>query len=51
MIPALLSIISFCVLLAEFWAGFAVVDWCGDEKVIEREKSPGLYWFTMAIHT
>jgi hypothetical protein len=51
MIPIILSIVAFCVLVAEFWTGIAVVGWSGDKMVIERRKSPGPYWFTMAIHT
>jgi hypothetical protein len=51
MIPIILSIVAFCVLVAEFWTGIAVVGWSGDNLVIERKRSPGPYWFTMALHT
>ncbi len=46
-----LSLVSSCVLVAEWWSGIAVVGWTGDNMVIEREKSPGPYWFTMTLHT
>jgi hypothetical protein len=51
MIPVVLSIVAFCVLVGEFWTGIAVVGLGGDNMVIEREKSPGPYWFIMALHT
>ena len=50
MIPIILSIVAFCVLVAEFWTGVAVVGLTGDYMVIEREKSASGYWFVMAIH-
>ncbi len=52
MLAICLSIVSSCVLAAEFWAGIAVDGGTfGDDMVVEREKAPGPYWFTMAIHT
>ena len=51
MLAIILAIVAACVLLAELWTGIAVVGWSGDNMVVERSKSPGPYWFTMAIHT
>jgi hypothetical protein len=51
MITIFLSIVAFCVLVAEFWTGFAVIGWSGDNVVIDRRKSPGPYWFMMLLHT
>ncbi len=50
-LPTVLSIVFFCILVAEFWTGFAVVDFSGDDMLIDRRKSPGPYWLMMAIHT
>ena len=49
MLLTILSIVSFGVLVAEFWMGIAVGGWSGE--TIERAASPGPYWFTMALHT
>jgi len=51
MITLALSIAALCILIAEFWTGFAVIGWAGDSAVIDRRKSPGPYWFVMSIHT
>ncbi len=51
MVPVILSIVAICFLVAEFWSGIAVLGWNGDHMVVFREKSPGPYWFTMALHT
>ena len=51
MIPIILSVVAFCVLVAEFWTGNAVVGLSGEDMLIEREKSPSSYWFMMALHT
>jgi hypothetical protein len=50
MIPTILSIVASFVLVAELWTGIAVVGVSGDDMFVEREKSPGPYWFTMTIH-
>ena len=51
MIPIILSVVAFCVLVAEFWTVNAVVGLSGEDMLIEREKSPSSYWFMMALHT
>ena len=51
MVPTILSIAAFCFLVVEFWSGMAVTGLSGDHMVVCREKSPGPYWFTMALHT
>jgi hypothetical protein len=37
--------------LLELWTGCAIAGWTGDKSVIERAKSPGPYWFVMALQT
>lgn len=51
MIPTLISIVSFGILVAEFWTGIAVGGLSGDQMVVERAKQPGPYWCIMAVHT
>ncbi len=50
-LPTVLSIVFFCILVAEFWTGFAVIGFSGDDMLIDRKKSPGPYWLVMAIQT
>ena len=35
----------------ELFTGCALVGWSGDNVVVEREKAPGPYWFTVALHS
>ena len=51
MLALILTLVSVCILVAEFWTGIAVVGWQGDQPILERSKSPGPYWFTMILHT
>jgi hypothetical protein len=50
-LTVVLSIVAFCVLVAEFWTGFAVGGFGDGEMITNREESPRQYWFTMALHT
>ncbi|MDP1561588.1 MAG: hypothetical protein Q8M16_09345 [Pirellulaceae bacterium] len=33
----------------ELFTGFAVIGWAGDFMVVQKEKSPGPYWFAIII--
>ena len=35
--------------LLELWTGCAIAGWTGDRSIIQRSKSPGPYWFVMAL--
>lgn len=43
----LFSIVVICL---ELYAGCAVIGWTGDRMVVERDKSPGPYWFAIILH-
>ena len=50
MLTLVLGTISLLILVAELWLGIAVTGWQGDDLYVERVKSPGPYWLTMAMH-
>ena len=37
------------VLALQLFSGFAVIGWTGDYMMVEKEKSPGPYWFAIAL--
>lgn len=45
-----ISVFSLFIIALELLTGFAVIGWAGDSMVVEREKSPGPYWFTIVLH-
>lgn len=47
----LVAVAPFVVIGLELCSGCAVMGWTGDRMVVEREKSPGPYWFSIALHT
>ena len=49
-ITIILWIVTLLTLFAELWLGIAVTGLQGDSPFVEREKSPGPYWFVMACH-
>jgi hypothetical protein len=51
MLSILVCVGCLCFVGAELWTGIAVMGWTGDFATVERAKSPGPYWFTMALHT
>ncbi|WDQ16666.1 hypothetical protein [Rhodopirellula sp. P2] len=44
---------AFALLLIglELFTGCAMLGWAADKMVVEREKSPGPYWFAIALHS
>ena len=44
-------IFSLLIIVMELLTGCALVGWSGDNVVVEREKAPGPYWFTVALHS
>ena len=50
-VPAILGVIAIATYILQLWTGIAVAGWAGDQSLIEREKSPGPYWFVMALQT
>ena len=47
----LVAVVPFVVIGLELYSGCAVIGWTGDRMVVERRKSPGPYWFSIALHT
>lgn len=47
-VMALLLAATFAM---ELWFGIAVMGWSGDRAIVHRDKSPGPYWFVMAVQT
>ncbi len=45
-----LSGFSACIICLELLTGFALIGLAGNEMLVEREKSPGPYWFAIALH-
>ena len=45
-----LSGCSACIICLEPLTGVALIGLAGDEMLVEREKSPGPYWFAIALH-
>lgn len=41
---------SVFIIAIELYTGCAIIGWTGDNMVIEREKSPGPYWFAVILH-
>lgn len=50
-IPAFLFCMLIITYLLELWSGFAFSGWASKNMLVEREKSPGPYWFIMALQT
>ena len=50
-VQAILGVIAIATYLLQLWTGIAVAGWAGDQLFVEREKSPGPYWFVMALQT
>ncbi|MEM1070981.1 MAG: hypothetical protein AAGI63_18895 [Planctomycetota bacterium] len=50
---ALIAIAALAVAtyILQLWTGIAVAGWSGEQSLIEREKSPGPYWFVMTLQT
>lgn len=46
-----LGFFSLFVLVLELYLGVAILGWVGDKMIVEREKSPGPYWFAIALHS
>ncbi|MEM7782890.1 MAG: hypothetical protein AAF939_13760 [Planctomycetota bacterium] len=44
------TIFALFVIGLELFTGFAMIGWTGDYMVVEREKSPGPFWFTIILH-
>lgn len=49
--PPILAIAVVATYVLELWTGIAVAGWSGDYSLVEREKSPGPYWFVMILQT
>lgn len=45
------SLFSVFIIGLELFTGCALIGWAGDNMVIEREKSPGPYWFAIVLHS
>ncbi len=50
MIGIAVGLFLFFVIGLELYTGFAFLGWAGDNRVVEREKSPGPYWFAISFH-
>lgn len=50
-VPTILAIIAVATYILQLWTGVAVAGWSGDKSLIQRELSPGPYWFVMALQT
>ncbi|MCC9645282.1 hypothetical protein LOC71_23635 [Rhodopirellula sp. JC740] len=35
----------------ELFLGVAMLGWSADKMIVEREKTPGPYWFAIVLHT
>ena len=44
------ALFAIFLLALELILGVAFVGWYGDNMVVEREKQPGPYWFTVVLH-
>ncbi len=49
--PPILAVVAVATYVLQLWTGVAVAGWAGDQSLIEREKSPGPYWFVMILQT
>ena len=47
-----IAFIAFAIFIIaiELFTGCAIIGWTGDNMVVEREKSPGPYWFAVILH-
>ncbi len=43
------GIFAAFMIALELFTGFAVIGWAGDFMVVQKEKSPGPYWFAIII--
>jgi hypothetical protein len=43
------GIFSAFIIALELFTGFAVIGWTGDNMLVEKEKSPGPYWFAITV--
>ena len=43
------GIFSALIIALELFTGFAVIGWTGDYMMVEREKSPGPFWFAIVV--
>ena len=41
---------SLGMIFLELMFGLAVIGWTGDNMVVEREKTPGPFWFAIIVH-
>jgi len=46
-----IGVFSLFVIGLELFTGCALIGWAGDNMVVEREKSPGPYWFAVILHS
>ena len=44
------AVAPFLLIGLELYSGSAVLGWSGDNLLVERKKTPGPYWFAIAIH-
>lgn len=47
----LLSVFALFIVTSELATGQAIVGWTGNNMTVDRRKSPGPYWFSIAIHS
>ena len=44
------TVFTLFIIGLELFTGCAVIGWAGDNMIVEREKSPGPYWFAIILH-
>jgi hypothetical protein len=51
MATGLFCTFSIFIVALELFTGCALIGWTGDNMVVQREKSPGPYWFAIVLHS